>query len=60
MTKWHGGKGSQPRPISDKRTYDLNWDRIFNKKNNKNNNKAGEKRGNRVEKTVKQGMIGKQ
>lgn len=44
--KWHGGKGSKPRPISDRRTFDMNWDIIFNKKNNKNNNKAGEKRGN--------------
>lgn len=44
--RWHGGKGSLPRPISDRSTYDKNWDRIFNKKNNKRNNKEGEKRGN--------------
>jgi len=29
--KWHGGKGSKPRPI-DKKKYDENYDRIFNKK----------------------------
>lgn len=45
MSKWHGGKGSFPRPISDRRIYDKNWDRIFNKKNNKRNNIEGEKRG---------------
>ena len=30
MTSWHGGKGSQPRPI-DKQKFDNNWDAIFNK-----------------------------
>lgn len=28
-----GGKGSRPRPYSvDQKTFDSNWDRIFNKK----------------------------
>lgn len=30
--KWQGGKGSDPRPISDKKKFDENWDRIFSKK----------------------------
>lgn len=35
MSKWHGGKGSTPRPrkISNKQFED-NWDRIFGNKNN--------------------------
>ena len=28
MTKWHGGKGSAPRPV-DKKKFDDNWDKIF-------------------------------
>jgi len=32
MTKWHGGKGSAPRPILDRKKYEDNWNRIFNKK----------------------------
>ena len=33
MSKWHGGKGDQPRPQSvDSKTFDSNWDRIFGKK----------------------------
>lgn len=32
--KWHGGKGSRPRPYSiDQKTFDNNWDNIFGKKN---------------------------
>jgi len=27
-----GGKGSSPRPIFDRKTYEDNWDRIFSKK----------------------------
>jgi hypothetical protein len=30
--KWQGGKGSDPRPIADKKKFDENWDRIFGKK----------------------------
>lgn len=26
------GKGSKPRPFTDKKTFDDNWDRIFGKK----------------------------
>tara|TARA_B100001142_G_C14086950_1_gene559702 strand:- start:421 stop:591 length:171 start_codon:yes stop_codon:yes gene_type:complete len=29
--KWHGGKGSTPRPISNKKQFDMNWDKIFGK-----------------------------
>jgi hypothetical protein len=29
--KWHGGKGSTPRPISNKKQFDTNWDKIFGK-----------------------------
>jgi len=30
------GKGSKPRPIDiDRKTYESNWDRIFNKDKNK-------------------------
>ena len=30
MTKWHGGKGSQPRPLSvSQDEYDKRWDAIF-------------------------------
>jgi len=31
MSKWHGGKGSQTRPVDPKRFSD-NFDRIFRKK----------------------------
>lgn len=27
--QWSGGKGSDPRPISDRKSYEANWDRIF-------------------------------
>jgi hypothetical protein len=29
--QWSGGKGSKPRPITDKKQFEDNWDRIFNK-----------------------------
>lgn len=29
---WEGGKGSKPRPISDRKKFEDNWDRIFGKK----------------------------
>jgi len=29
---WHGGKGSVARPISDKKQFEDNWDRIFGNK----------------------------
>jgi hypothetical protein len=29
---WHGGKGSKPRPIEDKKQFENNWDKIFGKK----------------------------
>jgi hypothetical protein len=32
MSKWHGGKGSKPRPISDRKQFEDNWDRIFGNK----------------------------
>ncbi|MGA1168404.1 MAG: hypothetical protein ACO3T2_08480 [Burkholderiaceae bacterium] len=33
--KWHGGKGSKPRPISDRKQFEDNWDKIFGNKENK-------------------------
>jgi len=35
MSKWHGGKGSKPRPISDRKQFEDNWDKIFGKKEDK-------------------------
>jgi len=32
MSNWHGGKGSKPRPVSDRKKFEDNWDAIFNKK----------------------------
>lgn len=29
MSKWHGGKGSNPRPVEDRKQFEDNWDRIF-------------------------------
>jgi hypothetical protein len=29
---WHGGKGSRPRPIEDKKKFEDNWDAIFGTK----------------------------
>ena len=31
MSKWHGGKGSKPRPVKDQKKFDDEWDRIFGK-----------------------------
>ena len=28
---WHGGKGSAPRPIEDRKKFEDNWDAIFAK-----------------------------
>jgi hypothetical protein len=36
MSKWHGGKGSNPRPIGDRKQFEDNWDKIFSKKSEKN------------------------
>jgi len=33
--KWHGGKGSKPRPLSDRKQFEDNWDKIFGNKENK-------------------------
>jgi hypothetical protein len=27
----HGGKGSKPRPVADKKQFEDNWDKIFKK-----------------------------
>lgn len=35
MTRWHGGKGSKPRPIKYREQFEDNWDRIFGKKENR-------------------------
>jgi hypothetical protein len=29
MTSWQGGKGSKQRSVSDKKTFEDNWDKIF-------------------------------
>ena len=36
MSKWHGGKGSKPRPIEDRKQFENNWDAIFAPKDKKN------------------------
>ena len=43
---WGGGKGSNPRPIEDRKQFEYNWDLIFNhnikvekKKEDKSENK---------------------
>ena len=28
---WHGGKGSSARPMKDRKQFEDNWDRIFNR-----------------------------
>ena len=33
---WHGGKGSKPRPIEDKKRFEDNWDAIFAPKDKNN------------------------
>ena len=30
--QWHGGKGSKPRPMEDRKKFEDNWDKIFGKK----------------------------
>jgi hypothetical protein len=40
MSSWQGGKGSKPRPVSDRKKFDDNWDAIFNKKKQDNNSKT--------------------
>tara|TARA_B100001063_G_scaffold7201_1_gene5477 strand:+ start:16443 stop:16628 length:186 start_codon:yes stop_codon:yes gene_type:complete len=32
VTKWHGGKGSNPRPIKNQKEFEENWDKIFGRK----------------------------
>ena len=32
MSATHGGKGSKPRPIFDRKKFEDNWDAIFGKK----------------------------
>lgn len=32
----HGGKGSKPRPITDKKQFEDNWDKIFAPKDKQN------------------------
>ena len=33
-------KGSTPRPITDRKRFDENWDKIFNKPKDKNDKKV--------------------
>jgi hypothetical protein len=46
MSNWHGGKGSKPRPVSDKKKFDDNWDAIFNKNKDDSKTKEEVKDGN--------------
>lgn len=39
MSATHGGKGSTPRPISDRKKFEDNWDAIFGKKDKKKEDK---------------------
>jgi len=32
MSKWHGGKGSKQRPITNQEQFEENWDNIFGRK----------------------------
>ena len=32
MSKWHGGKGSKKRPITNQKQFEENWDKIFARK----------------------------
>ena len=32
MSKWHGGKGSKPRPIKNQEQFEENWNNIFGRK----------------------------
>ena len=32
MSKWHGGKGSKQRPITNQKQFEENWDKIFGRK----------------------------
>ena len=32
MSKWHGGKGSKPRPITNQKQFEENSDKIFPRK----------------------------
>ena len=32
MSKWHGGKGSKQRPITNQAQFEENWDNIFSRK----------------------------
>jgi hypothetical protein len=44
MTNNHGGKGSSPRPISNKKQFDKNWNLIFGEKKDNENTKCKSKR----------------
>lgn len=40
-SSWHGGKGSKPRPISNQKQFDSNWDRIFGNRGRDNSIEGG-------------------
>lgn len=42
-SKWHGGKGSKPRPIPDRKQFEDNWDQIFRKPKPEKPNEPKEK-----------------
>lgn len=42
--KWHGGKGSKPRPVKDRTKFDKEWDRIFGDKEQEKKKQAQDRR----------------
>lgn len=43
-SSWHGGKGSSPRPIKDRKQFEDNWDKIFGKKEKQKEQKPVDKK----------------
>ena len=43
MSNWHGGKGSKPRPVSDRKQFEDNWEAIFGKKKTDDDSKTTDK-----------------
>ena len=42
MSEWHGGKGSAPRPMDNRKRFEDNWDRIFNKNKQNENSEVND------------------
>ena len=60
MSKWHGGKGSKPRPIKDLKQFDDNWDAIFGKKDTINSSEHNEDLLDGDDKTKEEEASGKE